>query len=259
VVLAAFFLLRGRVRVDSGFSGHTVVRFNGLERFTHWLTAICFIVLALTGLNMMFGRYVLIPVLGPELFAVLAAAGKYAHDFVAFAFMAGVVLTFVMWVRHNLPNRTDLIWLAKGGGLFVKGVHPPSMKFNAGQKFIFWVVVIGGLSISLSGIALLFPFEFSFFSNTSEILNIFGVGLRTDYTPIEEMQLNQIWHVIVALVMIVIILAHIYIGSLGMEGAFAAMGTGLVDENWAREHHSIWAAEVTGAPAAEAGAHGGDD
>lgn len=257
VLLAVFFLLRGRIRVEEGFSGQNVVRFNGLERFAHWLTAISFIVLGLTGLNMLFGRYVLIPVLGPEAFAALTLAGKYAHSFVAFGFMAGVVLMIVLWIRDNLPDRYDLVWIAKSGGMFMKGVHPPARKFNAGQKMIFWIVVLGGLSLSVSGISLMFPFDFTLFASTNEIANVFGLGLRTDYTPIEEMQLSQNWHAIVALGMIIVIIAHIYIGSLGMEGAFTAMGTGLVDENWAREHHSVWAADLTGE--ADAVSQGGDD
>lgn len=254
VVLAIFFLVRGRVRIEKGASGKVVERFNGIERFAHWLVAVSFIVLALTGLNMLYGRYVLLPLIGPDAFAALTLWGKYAHDFIAFSFMAGVVLVFVLWIRDNIPNRDDLTWLAKGGGLFVKGSHPPARKFNAGQKIVFWVVVLGGLSISMSGIALLFPFQTSMFSATYSVLNVFGFGLDADLTPLREMQLAQVWHVIVALVLIAIILAHIYIGTLGMEGAFDAMGTGQVDENWAREHHAIWVEEMKAQPAAKTGA-----
>ena len=169
--------------------------------------------------------------------------------------MLGVAMMFVLWVRDNIPNKSDLVWLAKGGGMLVKGVHPPAKKFNAGQKLIFWIVVLGGLSLSLSGISLLFPFELAMFAWTFEVLNIFGFGFA-DITPLGEMQLSQIWHAFVGLVMIVVIIAHIYIGSLGMEGAFDAMGTGEVDENWAREHHSLWFADLKGgaAPAPESGA-----
>ena len=249
-LLALFFVVRGRIRIDSGMSGTSIERFGGVERFTHWLTAVSFIVLALTGLNLLYGRHVLLPALGPEAFAAITQAGKYVHNYIAFAFMLGVVLMFVLWVRHNIPNKADLVWIAKAGGLFVKGVHPPSKKFNAGQKVIFWSVILGGISLSLSGIALLFPFQFAMFAPTFEVLNVFGLELPTALTAMEEMQLSQLWHTIVALVMIVIIFAHIYIGSVGMEGAFDAMGTGHVDENWAREHHNLWVAEVKGeAPA----------
>ncbi len=245
-LLALFFAVRGRIRIDAGPSGRTVERFNFIERFTHWLTAVSFILLALTGLNLLYGRHILLPVLGPETFAAITMAGKYVHNYISFAFMAGVVLMFVLWVRHNIPNKNDLTWMAKGGGLFVKGVHPPSEKFNAGQKVIFWSVILGGGSLSLSGISLLFPFEISIFEGTFAVLNAFGTDLPSVLTPLQEMQYAQLWHTLVGVVMIAIVLAHIYIGSLGMEGAFAAMGSGQVDENWAREHHSLWHRQVSG-------------
>lgn len=243
VLLALFFVLRGRVRIAHGPAGRTIERFNELERMAHWLLAVSFIILAITGLNITYGKLVLLPVIGKEAFAAITLAGKWLHNYVAFAFMAGLILTFVLWVRHNLPRRIDLTWIAQGGGLLFKGKHPPAGKFNAGQKVIFWCVALGGLSLVLSGIALLFPFETAMFAGTFEVLNVFGLGLPTDLTPLQEMQLATLWHAIVAIVMIMVILAHIYIGTLGMEGAFAAMGTGQVDENWAKEHHSLWVAE----------------
>ena len=255
-VIALFFLVRGRVRIDAGPSGKTIERFNGIERFAHWLTAVCFIILALTGLNMLYGRHALLPALGPDLFATITQLGKYAHNYLAFGFMAGIALMFVLWVRHNLPDRYDIEWLAQGGGVLFKGAHPPSKKFNAGQKIIFWSVILGGLSISLSGISLLFPFEFSMFATTFAALNLVGFGLPTDLTPMQEMHYAQMWHAWVSLGLIAIVIGHIYIGSLGMEGAFDAMGTGHVDENWAREHHSIWVAEVKGEPIPDPDDHG---
>jgi formate dehydrogenase subunit gamma len=143
----------------------------------------------------------------------------------------------------------DVKWLLQGGGLFSEGVHPPSRKFNAGQKLIFWAVILLGASASLSGVSLLFPYELPVFAKTFAILNALGAGavwgapLPVELTALEEMQYAQIWHTIVALAMIVIIIAHIYIGTLGMEGAFDAMGTGMVDRNWAEEHHGLWVAE----------------
>ncbi len=244
--LALFFAVRGRIKIDAGPSGHTVERFNGVERFAHWLTAVSFISLALTGLNLHYGRHVLLPVLGPETFADITMAGKYVHNFISFAFMAGIALMFVLWVRDNIPNKNDLIWMSKGGGLFVKGVHPPSEKFNAGQKIIFWLVMLGGGSLALSGISLLFPFKISLFAGSFAILNVFGADLPTVLTPLQEMQYTQLWHSLTSAVMIAIILAHIYIGSLGMEGAFAAMGSGQVDENWLREHHNLWHEKMYG-------------
>jgi formate dehydrogenase subunit gamma len=245
-VLAVFFAIRGRIRVERGPSGRSVERFNGIERFAHWLTASTFVVLALSGLNMLYGRYVLRPVLGPQLFSDLTRIGKYLHNYLAFGFILGLVLILLLWLRDNIPDRYDWQWLKKGGGLFSKHSHPPARKFNAGQKLLFWLVLLGGASLSLSGIALLFPFEFAMFGKTFAVLNLFGLHLPADLTPMQEMQLSQLWHAVVGLAMIVVIIAHIYIGSIGMEGAFDAMGTGKVDENWAKEHHSLWVAEMKG-------------
>ena len=247
-LLALFFLLRGRVRIDAGPSGKTMQRFNGLERFAHWLLATSFIILAVTGLTILYGREVLLPVLGPDAFATIAQAGKWLHNNVGWAFMVALAMVFLLWVVHNIPGPRDIMWLLKGGGVLVKGVHPDSKKFNAGQKIIFWAVILLGLSISLSGIALLFPFQTAMMAKTFAVLNTFGFDLPTNLTPMEEMQYQTIWHSIAALALIVIILAHIYIGSIGMEGAFDAMGSGDVDTNWAREHHNLWAAEQLGEP-----------
>lgn len=255
-LLALFLLLRGPIRIDGGRSGDTILRFNALERFGHWLLAGSFILLAISGLITLFGRPLLIPLLGKDAFAPIALASKWVHNNVAWAFMLALVWVFVFWIVHNIPNRADLVWMAKGGGLFVRGSHPPARKFNAGQKIIFWVVVILGLSISASGLSLLFPFEMPMFAKTFEILNATGlpqaVGmgeLATELAPHEEMQYAQLWHSIVAFVFIAIIIAHIYLGSIGMEGAFDAMESGEVDRQWAREHHSLWFEEETGEPA----------
>jgi formate dehydrogenase subunit gamma len=243
-VLALFFALRGRIKLEGGWSGLLVERFNSIERFTHWLTAVSFVILALSGLNMLYGRYVLLPIIGSVAFSWLTRIGKIAHNYLAFAFMVGIVLMFVLWLRENIPNRHDWQWLKRAGGFFSKHDHPPAEKFNAGQKLVFWLVILGGVSVSLSGLALLFPFRLAWFSHTFAFLNIFGLGLPTDLTPLQETQLSQIWHAIIGLLMMALIIGHIYIGTIGMEGAFDAMGTGKVDRNWAQEHHQLWVAEM---------------
>jgi len=257
VALLVFFLVRGRIKIDSGFSGRLVERFNNVERFAHWVTASSFVVLGLTGLNMLYGRYVIKPLIGGEAFSTLTMWGKYAHDFMGFAFMFGIVMILIIWVRDNIPNRYDVVWLAQGGGLFSKGVHPPARKFNAGQKIIFWLVVLAGGSLSFTGLGLLFPFTFEPFAGTFSLLNLVGFDFPTKLTPMDEMHYTQMWHGILSLVMISVILAHIYIGWLGMEGAYDAMGTGFVDENWARQHHPIWMEEISqsGGSAKAAPAH----
>lgn len=242
-LLTLFYIIRGRVRVASGMSGRTIERFTFIERMMHWTLAVSFIVLALTGLNLVYGRAYVLPVIGAGGFATLSSIGKWLHNFMGFAFMIALVWTFLSWVAHNIPSRLDLRWIKEGGGI-VGDKHPPARKFNAGQKIIFWLVILGGVSLSLSGLALMMPFEWHLFSHTNALFNIVGFNLPTNLTVIQEAQLAQMWHAILAVFMVLVIIAHIYIGTIGMEGAFDAMADGQVDENWAREHHSLWVEEM---------------
>jgi formate dehydrogenase subunit gamma len=220
-LLVIFYLLRGMVKIVSGRSGRKIERFNGFERFVHWMTATCFIVLALSGLNITFGKPLLLPLMGPEAFTTWSELAKYAHNYLSFPFTIGVVLIFLMWIGGNIPNSVDMEWVKRGGGI-VGNDHPPAYRFNAGQKMIYWIVVIGGGASAVTGYLLLFPFY---------------------ATGIEGMQLAQIVHAVVAMLFIAAMLAHIYIGTIGMEGAFEAMGEGTVDVNWAKEHHRLWLEE----------------
>jgi len=243
-LLIVFYFVRGKIMIDGGPAGTTIERFKAIERFGHWLLAGSFIALGITGLLALMGRKFLIPVMGPEAFATLAAGSKFIHNNIAWAFMIGMAMTFVMWVAHNIPNKLDIKWLLAGGGIFTKS-HPSAKKFNAGQKIIFWTVMLLGFSVSLSGLSLLFPFEMPMFAKTFALINsVAGTDLPTVLLPHEEMQYANIWHSIVAFVMMLAIIAHIYIGSVGMEGAFDAMGNGQVDLEWARQHHDLWVAEV---------------
>lgn len=252
-ILVLFFLLRGRIRIDGEKTGRTVTRFSGFERFGHWLFAGSFIILGITGLLSLYGRDFVMPLIGKEAFSAIALASKWLHNNLAWAFMLGLVIITVTWVVHNIPNRHDLKWLAKAGGLFTKGSHPPARKFNAGQKIIFWACIALGVSISASGLSLLFPFQLPMFEKTFVVLNAtglpqaMGLVLPEQLGPHQEMQYAQLWHVMIAYAFIAIIIAHIYLGSIGMEGAFDAMGTGEVEEQWAREHHSLWLDEVKAA------------
>jgi len=248
--LVLFFLLRGRVMIDGEKTGRRIERFKNFERFGHWLLAGSFILLGITGLISLMGRKFLIPMFGLEPYAWIAGYSKWVHNNVSWAFIIALVMIFVMWVVHNLPDRTDIKWLAKGGGLFGGG-HPPAKKFNAGQKLIFWSTIVLGGSIAVSGVSLLFPFELPLFAKTFAMLNSTGLPEMVGFgvlpealTPHEEMQYAQLWHSIVSFVLMSIIVAHIYIGSVGMEGAYDAMGTGMVEEQWAKEHHSLWVEEV---------------
>lgn len=264
VLLAIFFALIGRLKIDDGPAGITITRFSALERAGHWMTAGSFVLLALTGLNILYGRAVVIPVIGLEAYAAIAQWGKYIHNYVAFAFIAGLIFIFFHWVLHNLPSRDDVVWLMKGGGIFVKSVHPPARKFNAGQKFVFWLTIFGGASVALSGWALLFPFTTSFMTWMMEMSQAVGLDIPAwlglpdpPYAGVVEQQMNQIWHAAMGLFLTVVIIAHIYIGSVGMEGAFDAMASGEVDLNWAREHHSLWVEELEQELDEDAAKHGG--
>lgn len=220
-ILVAFYLSRGRIRIEAGASSRTISRFNILERANHWMVAGSFIVLGLSGLNLTFGRHVLLPVIGPEAFTAISLWGKIAHNYLSFPFTLGLVVMLLLWVKDNIPNRLDLEWIKQGGGLTGHG-HPPAKRFNAGQKVVFWITILGGSLVAASGYVLIFPF--------------FG-------TDVGQMQLAHIIHSLLSVLMIAAMLAHIYIGSVGMEGAFDAMGSGQVDLNWAKEHHSLWVEE----------------
>jgi len=214
-VIVIFYLVRGSVKLESGFSGRKIVRFNWFERFVHWMTAVCFIILGITGLNITFGA---------DNFTMWSEWAKYAHNFLSFPFTLGVVLIALMWLAGNIPNRTDVEWLKEGGGI-VGDKHPAAERFNAGQKLVYWVVVIGGAVVAVTGYMLMFPF--------------YG-------TTIDTMQRAEMVHGIATVLFIAFMLGHIYIGTVGMQGAYEAMGEGTVDINWAREHHSLWLEKETG-------------
>ena len=218
LLLVVFYLVRGQVKLESGFSGRRIVRFNGFERFVHWMTAACFIILALSGLNITFGKPLLLPLIGESAFAGWSQWAKYAHNYLSFPFAIGVFCIFLIWVAGTIPNKVDVEWFKQGGGI-VGDKHPPAYRFNGGQKIVYWIVVIGGTAVAITGYLLMFPF--------------YATGMQ-------GMQLAQTVHAIIALLFAALMLAHIYIGTIGMEGAFEAMGEGTVDVNWAREHHRLW-------------------
>jgi formate dehydrogenase subunit gamma len=222
-LLVLFYLWRGPLHFEGGRSNRTMLRFTAFERFVHWMTATCFVVLAISGLNISFGKALLLPLIGPAAFSAWSLAAKYAHNYLSFPFTIGVVLMFLMWIANNLPTRVDIEWMKRGGGM-LGGVEPPAFKFNAGEKLIFWIVVIGGGAAAATGCILLFPFY---------------------ETGIESMQLAQILHSVVGMLYIASMLVHTYMGTIGMEGAFEGMATGDVDVNWAKSHHSLWYEEET--------------
>lgn len=217
-LIAVFLVARGRIRVADGESGQTIRRFSVFERANHWLTAVSFLLLAATGLVVLYGNGLVRPWLGARVYADLARISAWSHMTFAVPFVLGVVVMIAVWTRQNLFERLDWEWLKRGGG-FIGHSNPPARKFNAGQKLVFWGVALGGLVLTLTGAGLMFPFFW------------------TGYTG---MQVAQTLHAAIALLMIGLVIGHIYIGTIGMEGAFQAMWSGRVDSNWAREHHRLW-------------------
>jgi formate dehydrogenase subunit gamma len=219
--LTLAYLILGRIRIAAGRSSRKVLRFTGFERFSHWLTAVSFVLLGLTGLNITFGKFLLRPLIGSEAFGAFSEGAKYVHNYISFAFVLGLALIATMWLKDNIPDKTDIEWFRQGGG-FIKSRHAPARRFNAGEKLVFWGALGAGTLVAISGFLLLFPFY---------VTNIFG------------MQIAQGVHAVIAVLFVAMILGHIYIGTAGMEGAFEAMSTGEVDYNWAKEHHDLWLAE----------------
>jgi formate dehydrogenase subunit gamma len=218
VALVVFYLIRGMVRLETSRTGVKVLRFNAFERFIHWMTATCFIILALSGLNISFGKTLLLPLIGADAFTAWSQFAKYMHNYLSFPFTIGVVVIFLMWIAGNIPNRVDIQWIKRGGGI-IGNDHPPAYRFNAGQKAIYWLQMLGGTSMVITGYLLMFPFY---------------------ATDIGGMQTAQMVHGIVAMLYVALMIGHIYIGTIGMEGAFEGMGSGEVDLAWARQHHSLW-------------------
>jgi formate dehydrogenase subunit gamma len=221
LAIALFYFTKGPLGGHVPYNGRKIERFTYFERAAHWSNAIAFCVLAVSGLVMAFGKFVLLPVIGSALFGWLTYALKTAHNFAGPLFAVSLVIVFVTFVRDNFPNAHDIKWLAKGGGLF-GGEEPASGRFNAGEKIIFWggVFVLGFFVVS-SGLTLdkLLP------------------GLA--YTR-GDMQIAHMIHAVAAVLMIAMFLGHIYLGTLGMKDAYSAMKTGYVDEGWAKEHHALW-------------------
>ena len=225
LVLFGYYRWRGPISLSAKPTGRFIRRFSDPDRFAHWSMGISFAVLAATGLAMTFGKYLLLPVLGYTLFSWVAAIAKTTHNFVAPVFLLTLPLFIVLYMRDNLPRVHDLGWLLKFGGMLSKGsAHIPSGRFNAGEKSLFWALVCFlCVLLCASGVVMLFP--------------NFGQGRAA-------MQSANIVHLTGALLAIAMSCFHVYLGTVGVRGAYEAMLTGYVDETWAKEHHEIWYEEV---------------
>jgi len=234
LIIAALYFGKGPIKLHDKPTGRMIQRFTSVEQVVHWCTAISFVVLGLSGLIMLFGKYVLLPVIGYTLFAWLTALAKNLHNFVGPFFIVSVLVMIFMWLRDNLPRAYDFQWFAKAYGFFMRSEHIPSGRFNAGEKGWFWIGVVAlSVVVSYTGVILLFP--------------------NFDQTR-ATMQEAWIWHATAALIYIAISLGHIYMGTIGVEGSYQSMRSGAVDETWAREHHSIWHDEVKSGTSAAGGA-----
>lgn len=222
-ILLLFFVIKGKIQLKTRLTGRLIERFNSAERVAHWTMAISFVALAATGLSLLFGKYLILPWLGAAAFSGMAVAAKVIHNFVGPLFMFSLVVMIVLYAKDNMWRAYDITWLRKFGGM-ISGEHVPAGRFNAGEKGWFWLgVVLLGILVSISGALLLFP-------NWNTSREIMGEA--------------NLVHASIACIFVAISFAHIYLGTIGMAGAYDAMRKGYVDETWAKEHHDIWFDEV---------------
>ncbi len=223
LLLALAHLLLGPLGSGGAPTGRLIRRFSAADRHAHWLMAICWSILAITGLILSLGKTVLLPMLGYPVFAWVASISKTLHNFTGPILIVAVPWLFVRFVRDNGIGIEDVKWLLHVPRLY-KGDFYPSHRFNAGEKFQFWIaLVLLSTVLTVTGLILVFP-------------NI-GQGRAT-------MQLSSTIHMIAAYLSIAISLLHVYLGTLGVSGAYAAMRYGYVDETWARHHHELWYQDV---------------
>jgi len=221
VVLAIYHLMTGGYKLQ-GRTGRKILRWPGIDRFIHWYTAVLFLILAITGLSLLWGRTLLIPIMGKEAFAAWANLAKPVHDYLALFFTAGLLVMLVKWFHHNIWKAYDFKWLVSGGG-YLGGGHPPAGFANAGEKLLFYTLIVAGGAMVASGAFLLFP------------------NWGTDR---EGMQFANVIHGASSLICFMFICLHIYLATIGSEGALEGMISGEVDEQYAKQHHPLWYDEV---------------
>ncbi len=219
--LALFYWRKGTIELHGQETGRKIERFTPFERSAHWANAIAFVALAVSGIVMAFGKFFIQPVIGNALFGWLTYALKNIHNFAGPLFAVSLVIVIVTFVRDNLPRAEDITWLLKGGGL-LSGTEVPSHRFNAGEKVLFWGgVFFLGLIVVASGL----------------VLDKLVPGLVYERAT---MQISHMVHATATFLMMAMFMGHIYMGTLGMRGAYSAMRDGYVDETWAKEHHELW-------------------
>jgi len=222
-----FRLIRGKIKIKSGRTTKRIKRFTTFQRWVHWITAILFVALAITGIVLMFSRFIIIPYIGPEIGGPLTFFMKRIHDVAGPAFAVSLVVMVFTFIKGNFPHWRDLIWVVKGGGLL--GWHAPAGRYNAGEKGWYWIAVFVGLAVVGSGLALDFTSLLSY----------------TQFGETRESLTYAHWiHSIAGVAIMAGAMGHIYMGTIAMEGAFEVMQTGYCDANWAKEHHDMWYDEM---------------
>ena len=242
-ILFVFVGLRGRVPIEPGWGGMAIQRFTGFERTCHWLLALSFLGLAATGFARLYAGP-LRALLGTDTLTALQSIGAPLHNGLAFVFTLTLAVAFVVWLRHSFPSWRDAVWFGKAGGMLVKGSTPPAGKFNGGQKALFWLVALGGLGIIMTGAGLLTPYRTGMVSKTFGLLASAGFALPTDaanLTPAQEVHYARQWHSALAIGLVCVVMVHVYMRTLGIQGALSAMTSGQIDVNRARQQHSLWA------------------
>lgn len=223
--LAVFYLTKGPLGHAPNSAPRRIERFTPFERSAHWANAIAFCALAISGIVMAFGKFVLLPFFGADLFGWLTYALKNIHNFAGPLFAVSLVVVFFTFLKDNMPRKGDLKWLVKAGGM-LSNENVPSHRFNAGEKLVFWggVLLLGAIVVG-SGLVL------------DKLLPVLLYERAT-------MQVAHMVHSTAAALMMAMFIGHIYIGTIGMRGAYTAMRSGYVDDDWAREHHSLWLADI---------------
>ena len=206
-------------------AGRRIVRYAFRERLLHALTALSYVYLLLTGLAFW----------TPALYWMAAVLGggylsRVLHPWVGLIFSGALLWMFVTWRTDMRVTPEDRAWRSAMRHYMRNedAKVPPAGRFNFGQKQLFWLMVLGGVALLLSGLVLWFvasiPWELR--------------GLRYAATLV---------HAIAALVTIAGFIIHLYMGLAVVPGGLNAIVHGEVTEEWARHHHALWLAQVQSA------------
>jgi formate dehydrogenase subunit gamma len=243
LAIALFYYGKGTMTLHGAETGRKIERFTPLERSAHWTNAIAFVLLAVSGVVMAFGKFFIQPIIGNALFGWMTYVLKNVHNFAGPLFAVSLIIVFITFLKDNFPSKDDITWLLKGGGM-LSGQEVPSHRFNAGEKVVFWFGVLGlGLIVVASGL----------------VLDKLIPGLIYERST---MQIANMVHGVATILMMAMFMGHIYMGTIGMQGAYSAMRDGYVDETWAKEHHELWyndikAGKIPAHRSPEVAAHGG--